>query len=146
MTSPKLLSTLATAAAVAGIAVLILTHNVLGESPVVIGLQVAAALLMIWARITFGMRSFHFAANPTEGGLVTSGPYALMRNPIYSAVLLFVWAGVIEHLSVLSAAMALVITAALLARVFAEERLLRERYPEYEEYARRVKRLLPFVY
>jgi hypothetical protein len=43
-------------------------------SPAVIGVQCLAAL-MIWARLTFGLRSFHPAANPTRGGLVTTGPY-----------------------------------------------------------------------
>jgi len=30
--------------------------------------------------------------------------------------------------------------------MLSEERLLRERYPEYADYARRAKRLVPFVY
>ncbi len=58
-----------------------------------LALQLLAIVLMIWARITFGMRSFHAAANPTEGGLVTTGPYALVRHPIYAAILLFLWPG-----------------------------------------------------
>src|SRR5690349_14967955 len=32
--------------------------------------QVLAVGLMLWARWTFGRRSFHAAANPTAGGLV----------------------------------------------------------------------------
>jgi hypothetical protein len=40
-------------------------------SPLVIAIQVAAFLLFLWARVTFGRRSFHLVANPTEGGLVT---------------------------------------------------------------------------
>lgn len=50
------------------------TGSLFGHGPLTISLQVAAILLMIWARVTFGMRSFHYAANPTEGGLVTTGP------------------------------------------------------------------------
>jgi protein-S-isoprenylcysteine O-methyltransferase Ste14 len=42
------------------------------------------------ARVTFGRRSFHAAANPTAGGLVTTGPYRLIRHPIYTAACLFV--------------------------------------------------------
>ena len=51
---------------------------------------------MVAARITFGRRSFHAAANPTEGGLVTTGPYAYIRHPIYAAILYFVWAGALD--------------------------------------------------
>jgi len=43
--------------------------------PIAIALQLMAVALMIWARITFGRRSFHAAANATAGGLVTTGPY-----------------------------------------------------------------------
>ncbi len=146
MLSQKSLSVVATIAAVGGIVALLLTHNLLGEHIAVIIAQIAAVLLMIWARITFGMRSFHFSANTTEGGLVTSGPYAYVRNPIYSAVLLFTWAGVMEHLSLVSALLGLLVTAGMLVRVFSEEKFLRERYPDYNDYARRVRRLIPFIY
>ena len=57
-----------------------------GSAPGLV-VQVFAIGLMIAARITFGLRSFHAAANPTAGGLVTRGPYALLRHPIYAAVL-----------------------------------------------------------
>ncbi len=133
--------------AVAALLVLAYTHQVWGTGPVTIGLQVAAALLMLWARITFGARSFHAASNPTAGGLVTSGPYAWMRNPIYSAVLLFSWSAAAAHPGVSSSACALAITAGMLVRVFAEERELREHFGgEYAAYCARVKRLVPFVF
>ena len=48
--------------------------------------QGCAVGLMIAARITFGRRSFHAAANPTAGGLVTTGPYRWLRHPIYAAI------------------------------------------------------------
>ena len=56
------------------------THALFGTGPLTITVQAAAALLMIWARLTFGMRSFHASANPTEGGLVTRGPYRWLRD------------------------------------------------------------------
>jgi protein-S-isoprenylcysteine O-methyltransferase Ste14 len=124
---------------------LVYTRSLFGHGPVTIGLQVAAFLLMIWARITFGTRSFHYAANPTEGGLVTTGPYRYMRHPIYAAILLFVWTGIAANLSVLSVALGLVATAMLCLRMIFEETLVRQRYPEYDEYARRTRRVIPFV-
>jgi protein-S-isoprenylcysteine O-methyltransferase Ste14 len=146
MTSSKLISTLATFGAAGAIAWLLVTKNLIAHDPFMIAVQVGAFLLMLWARLIFGMRSFHFAANPTQGELVTRGPYALMRHPIYSAVILFLWAGIADHFALVTVLIALLATAALLTRVILEERLLRERYPEYEEYARRVKRLIPFIY
>ena len=76
---------------------LLTTGNLFSVSPLVIAAQVAAAALMVWARATFGIRSFHATADPTEGGLVTSGPYRIIRHPIYTAVCLFTCAGALAH-------------------------------------------------
>lgn len=120
-------------------------HSLFGHGPVSIGLQAVAVLLMIWARVTFGMRSFHYAANPTEGGLVTTGPYRYMRHPIYAAILLFLWTGVAVNASPPGVALGLVATAMLALRIVFEERLVRRRYPDYDDYARRTKRVIPFI-
>jgi len=101
---------------------------------------------MIWARVTFGMRSFHAAANPTEGGIVTTGPYRFLRHPIYAAILYFLWTGVASHASVLSVTAGVVATLGIAGRIVTEERLVTERYPEYREYAARTKRVVPFVF
>lgn len=141
----KLLSTPVVVILVLAIAGLFYTHNLLGRGPVSIGLQAAAVLLMIWARVTFGLRSFHYAANPTEGGLVTTGPYRYMRHPIYAAALLFLWTGVAVNASLPGVALGLAATAMLALRIAFEERLVRRRYPEYDDYARRTKRVIPFI-
>src|ERR1044071_6056914 len=72
--------------------------------PMAIALQLIAVALMVWARITFGRRSFHAAANPTAGGLVTTGPYRFIRHPIYTAVCLFGWSAIVVHWSLVSVA------------------------------------------
>jgi protein-S-isoprenylcysteine O-methyltransferase Ste14 len=101
--------------------------------------------LVLWARATFGMRSFHFAANPTQGELVTRGPYRYVRNPIYAGAWLIIWTGVAVHWSPVNAALGGVIAITLLIRIACEERLLRAAYPEYANYARKTARLIPFV-
>src|SRR4051812_1032895 len=129
----------------AGIAGLYYTAALFASRPVAIAIQVAAFALMIAARITFGRRSFHAAANPTGGGVVTTGPYAYVRHPIYAAVIYFTWAGALSHLSAVSVAAAAMITAGAVARMLSEERLLTEKYPAYADYQRRVTRIVPFV-
>jgi protein-S-isoprenylcysteine O-methyltransferase Ste14 len=145
MTGPRI-SLLATAAAVLALVRMFYTNSVFGTGPISIGLQVAAVLLMAYARITFGLRSFHAAANPTEGGLVTHGPYAFVRNPIYAAVILFTGTAVAVHPSVENTLLGLVVAVAMLVRIHFEEKLLRAHYREYADYERRVKRLVPFVF
>jgi len=115
-------------------------------SPFVIAVQVFSIALMAWARITFGHRSFHAAADPTAGGIVTAGPYRFIRHPIYAAACLFGWAGIASHISLAAIALGVLLAAGALLRLSCEERLIVARYPEYRDYARRTKRLIPFVY
>jgi len=131
---------------VGGLLGLIFYRQVFSPSPFVIAPQAAAVGLITWARITFGRRSFHVAANPTEGGLVTTGPYRLIRHPIYTAVCLFTVPAVIAHWSAVSVACGILVLASAFLRVFLEEKMLVGRYPEYRQYAARTPRMLPFVF
>jgi protein-S-isoprenylcysteine O-methyltransferase Ste14 len=124
---------------------LVFLESILAVGFVAIVIQVIAVLLMIWARITFGGRSFHATADPTGGGLITTGPYRYIRHPIYAAIIYFLWAGIFSHLSLLNALLGIAGTAGLIIRILAEEHLVTERYPEYIEYAKRTKRIIPFV-
>jgi len=86
-TRMKFLSILGLLIMVVGIMVLILTWNAVSWNIPACIIQVCAFALMVWARKTFGNRSFHASADPTEGGLVTTGPCRYFRHPIYAAVL-----------------------------------------------------------
>jgi protein-S-isoprenylcysteine O-methyltransferase Ste14 len=120
--------------------------SLLASSPAGISVQVAAVCLMIWARATFGRRSFHGAANPTPGGLVTHGPYRFIRHPIYTAACLFGWAGVASHWSLPAAGLGILLLVGALIRMLCEEKMVTETYPEYAEYVRTTKRMVPFVF
>ncbi len=122
----KLVSVAAFAGSVACVFGLFFTGSLFGAGPISITIQVAAAVLMIWARVTFGARSFHAAANPTEGGLVTSGPYRYLRHPIYAAILYFVWAGIGAHFSVRNVLMGAGASGMLALRIYCEEMFLRQ--------------------
>jgi len=141
----KSLSLLALVGLAACVVGLYLNNSMFGSGPVTIAIQVIAALLMLWARLTFGIRSFHGSANPTAGGLVTTGPYRYIRHPIYAAILYFFWAGIAAHLSLVTVAVGLLATVFTAVRIVAEEKLLVTMYPEYGEYARATMRVVPLV-
>ena len=114
--------------------------------PVAIALQLIAVALMVWSRITFGRRSFHAAANPTAGGLVTTGPYRIIRHPIYTAACLFGWGSIVVHWSLVSVALEMLLLLGALVRMICEEQLVQQKYPEYVEYAKVTKRMVPHLF
>jgi protein-S-isoprenylcysteine O-methyltransferase Ste14 len=121
-------------------------HALFSTNPLVIGSQVLAAAVLLWARFSFGLRSFHVAATPTKGGLVMTGPYRYIRHPIYTSMCVLGWAGILSHWSLWPAACGAVLVGAGLVRMLCEERLLAEQYPEYTEYAKRTWRMVPYVF
>ena len=81
-----------------------------------------------------------------DGTLVTSGIYAHVRHPLYLSVVTlgFAWALLWRSVPALVLAVLQILFFDLKAR--REERWLRERFAAYDDYARRVKRLIPGLY
>ena len=123
-----------------------ISGSLLASGYILILIQLLAVMLMVWARITFGRRSFHFEATTTQGELVTTGPYAFLRHPIYASLLCFIWAGVLSHLSTTSFCAAVIFSAGIAVRIYSEEHFLSLRYPNYPDYAKRTKRIIPYIY
>ncbi len=76
--------------------------------------------------------------------LTRTGPYAYTRNPLYlgSMLIAFGFAAAARS-SVLPMALAGLFAAIYWPTIRSEEEFLRGRFPEFEEYARAVPRLLP---
>lgn len=109
-------------------------------------LMIAGAPLAAVALRSLG-KSLTALPYPTDDGeLVTTGPYAIVRHPIYSGLILgaFGWGLWLHSGLVLLYAVALFVLFDLKSRQ--EERWLMERYPDYAEYRTRVKKLLPWVW
>jgi protein-S-isoprenylcysteine O-methyltransferase Ste14 len=143
---PMITSSLPLLFVVAAIVVLGVTGNLFSTSPFVIAAQVTAVGLNVWARISFQRGKFRVTAVPSEAAMISHGPYRFIRHPMYSAVLVFIWAGVASHLSGLTLTIGIAVTAVGIVRIITEERLLRAKYPEYLDYARSTKALIPYVF
>lgn len=146
MPSSRTLSVAAFVLMVVGILGLYRIDALFSRSPYVIAAQILALFLMVWARLAFGSRSFHASADPTSGGLVTSGPYRFIRHPIYTAANLFAWAGVVAHPSAMSVLFGACVLAGAFVRMRLEERLVAATYPEYRQYAATTKRMVPYLF
>ena len=81
-----------------------------------------------------------------DAHLVTNGPYQIVRHPIYSGLIMaaFGWALLMNGWLTLAYALILFIFFDIKSR--REEQWLRQRYPDYPEYAQHVHKLIPFIY
>ena len=142
----KTLSVIGYIGMIGGLLILLVTRNLFSLSWLLISMQVVALLLFFRARVTLGRRSYRLVADPTEGGLVTRGPYRYIRHPIYAAMCLFISAGVAAHWSWSTGLCGGLILASAMIRIFCEETLVAARYPEYAQYAATTWRMIPYVY
>ncbi|MGY2994045.1 methyltransferase family protein [Mesorhizobium sp. URHB0026] len=86
-------------------------------------------------------RSFSLMA--TARRLVTTGPYSIVRHPLYICEAVFVAGMILSHFSLLMVALGALQFLLQYRRARNEEGILRQTFPEYEAYAQRVPMLLP---
>jgi protein-S-isoprenylcysteine O-methyltransferase Ste14 len=106
-------------------------------------LQFVGVIIAIWSLTTLG-RSFGFAA--ADRGLVSRGPYAVVRHPVYASYVLLLGGYLLQSFSLRNAFVALVAFGCDVGRIHAEERVLALN-PAHEDYCRRVRwKLMPGVW
>ena len=78
--------------------------------------------------------------------LATSGPYAYTRNPLYlGSLLIGVGFAVAARSWWVGVVLVVMFFAIYLPVIRGEEEFLRQKFPEFEEYSRRVPRMLPRI-
>lgn len=113
----------------------------LGTVMVAIGLGFA-----VWARWHIGRNWSGYISVKERHALVCSGPYRLVRHPIYAGLLLALLGTALaigEWRGLLAVVFALL---AFMRRIGVEERRMRQTFPEYEEYRRTIPALIPRLF
>jgi protein-S-isoprenylcysteine O-methyltransferase Ste14 len=111
-----------------------------------VGFLVVAALCGSFGAAALGRNLTPFPRPTQNTRLVKKSIYGLIRHPLYTAVFCasLGWALVWGSLPALAAA--LVLGLFFDAKARHEERWLREQFPEYAGYERRVRRFIPGIY
>lgn len=115
-------------------------------------LAIAAAMGSVWLILaavkTLG-KEWSVTARLVEGHkLATRGPYAYVRHPIYSGMLgmLLATGLATSHWGAILAALVIFLMGTMI-RVRSEERLLRQAFgKEFDDYAHRVRTIIPVLY
>jgi len=119
-----------------------------GEAPgiLLILLEVASFAFAWWARIHLGKLWSGMMTLREGHRVVDTGPYRLVRHPIYTGFIGGGWALALIKGSRFALAGAAVLTVIMAIKAKDEEKLLRRELGEdaYESYARRTPMLIPF--
>jgi protein-S-isoprenylcysteine O-methyltransferase Ste14 len=114
---------------------------------------IAGNILIVlgWAIILFVFRENTFTSATIEvtadQRVVSTGPYAIVRHPMYSGSLLYFFGIPIALGSWWGLLVGVLMMPVFVLRLFDEEKLLARNLPGYSEYMDRVKyRLVPFVW
>jgi len=105
-----------------------------------------SAVVAVAGTVNLGRNLSPHPVPRAQATLVRHGIYGWVRHPLYLSLMLagMGWAVLWESLAALVAA--LVMAFVLDAKSRFEERWLCEKFPEYGEYSRRVRRFLPWIY
>lgn len=119
-----------------------------GRVPFFTGAAVAVAglLFALWAREHLGRNWSRSVTLKQNHELITSGPYALVRHPIYTGILVGFLGTAVAQGQVRSLIALLLVASVLYAKLRLEEQWMRSHFGgTYEAYAQRVAALVPFV-
>ena len=101
------------------------------------------AILIVPGLVIRALASGHVRKNEA---LATSGPYAYTRNPLYlGSLLIGVGFAVAARSWWVGVVLVVMFFAVYLPVIRDEETYLREKFPEFEEYARSVPRMFPTI-
>lgn len=87
-----------------------------------------------------------FSIMPEARKLVTSGPYARIRHPLYLAEMIGSLGVMLQFRQPWSGLLFIAAVPLLVMRMGFEEEVLANRFPEYRDYVKRTARILPGIY
>jgi len=118
-------------------------------APLGLGMQIVAALLIglgsLSSFLVLWRLGKSFSIMPEARKLVTGGPYAWARHPLYTVEMITIAGTALQFQAPWSWAVAAVVVVLLWIRSHYEEQVLAESFPEYSEYRARTKRFIPGV-
>ena len=106
---------------------------------VLIGVGSLSSFLVLWRL------GKSFSIMPEARKLVTGGPYAHARHPLYAVEMITIVGTALQFAAPWSWVLALLVVSLLCIRSHFEEQVLAETYPEYAAYRAKTKRFIPGI-
>jgi len=119
----------------------------IGSNLVINSVQFISIGIVVWGIIAGGLTKFNMQPEVKSETLITNGPFKLIRNPMYTGILLFFGTTLLYNSSVPIWIAYVILTITLLLKIYSEERFLESKFGEqYRVYKKNTFRLIPYVF
>lgn len=126
---------------------LIVTGPVFPSSLPLLIFYIAGWILGIWSILAMGLGNINAGPDPLpDGRLVSRGPYAVIRHPMYAAILLVFIPLLLEHFTIPRLFILVLLIINLLLKIRYEEKQMNLSHcKRYSEYSAGTWQLIPYV-
>lgn len=124
-----------------------LSGNLLPKSWPLIIAESLGIFIGLWAIVVMNQDTLSVFPEPKKtGNLITGGPYQFIRHPMYTAILLVCLALTLADPTLIKGILFFVLLVNQLVKLHVEEKMLIDRYPEYEAYRKSTKKIIPYLF
>ena len=129
----------------AGILYIAVTSRIPPSGWITVLLLIVSALLGLWAIAVMRWRFNIFPEPLQDAEFVKTGPYALVRHPMYTSLITGTLALVIDFFTPERAVIWLLTAVVLFIKSRIEDKLLTERFAGYRSYIQETRSFVPFI-
>lgn len=130
-----------------GMAYLSLSGPIFANSISLIITELAGIFIGLWAIYSMRLDNLRILPDLKKDAIfVNSGPYRLLRHPMYLAIIIAFLPLIINNLSLDRLLVFIIIIVDLIFKLNYEEKLLASAFSDYKSYMKKTFRLIPYIY
>lgn len=117
------------------------------QNNILFAIQIIALLIGFWSLFELGRGKISIFPSVKKGAvLIKTGPFNLVRHPIYLSLLLYFNSFLLEELSIFSLMFNILLLTVIISKIKLEESLLKDYFENYVHYQKHTYKLIPYIY